>query len=197
APVLEHAEGVAGAVPQSEHYVAAVQGLSARKHHTFYPSPFDDQVGNPALEAYFATQRDDLFAHLRYAARQAKRADVRLADLKNFRRCTGAHELPHHLAAVEFRVFYLAVELAIGEHARAALAKLDVGFRCQRVFPPERPGVACPASYITAAFQYDGPEAHLREQERREESAGAEPDDQRPLLELRGGLGDRVIARVR
>src|SRR6185312_7155795 len=130
APVLEHAEGVAGAVPQSEHYVAAVQGLSARKHHTFYPSPFDDQVGNPALEAYFATQRDDLFAHLRYDARQAKRADVRLADIKNFRRCTGAHELPHHLAAVEFRVFYLAVELAIGEQARAALAKLDVGFRC-------------------------------------------------------------------
>src|SRR6185437_6006643 len=154
APLLQHAEGVAGAVPQREDYVAAIQSLPARQHHAFDLSPFDDQIGNLAFEAHFTTKRDDLLAHPRYDASETKRADVRLADIENLRRCAGTHELPHHLATMEFRVFDLAVELAVGKQARAALAKLNIGFGCQRVPPPKGPGIARSASHITAAFQH-------------------------------------------
>ena len=91
----------------------------------------DEQVGDPALEAHLAAERDDLLAHRRDDAGEAEGADVRLADVEDLRRRAGAHEFVHHLAAVELRILDLAVELAVGEQARAALAELHVGLRRQ------------------------------------------------------------------
>ncbi len=121
---------------------------------------------------------------------------MRLADVEDFRRRAGTHELVHHLAAVELRVFDLAVQLAVREQAGAALAELHVGFGCQRVLAPQCPGVFGATSDIASPFQDDGLEAHLREQECREQPARPEPHHQRTLFQLRGCLGNGVITRV-
>ncbi len=197
APLLQHAQRVAGAVPQRQHHVATVQRFAVGQHHAFDLAILDEQVGDLALEAHFTAQRDDLLAHRGHHAGQAKGADVRLAHEEDFCRRAGAHELVHHLAAVELRVLDLAVELAVGEQARAALAKLHIGFGRQRVLLPQRPGVAGATAHVAAAFQHDGLEAHLRQQQRREQAAGTKAHDQRTFLEQCWRLRHRVIGRVR
>ena len=183
AALLQHAQCVAGAVPQREHHMATVQGFAVRKHHPFDLAFLDEQVGNPALEPHFTAARDDLLAHCGHHTRQAKGADVRLAHEENFCRRTSAHEFMHHLAAVEFRILDLAVEFAVGKQTRATLAKLHVGLRRQRVPLPQRPGVAGATSHVAAAFQHDGFEAQLREQQRGEQPTGTKPHDQRTFFE--------------
>ena len=153
--------------------------------HAFDLAVVDQQVRDLALEAHFAAERDDLRAHLLDDAGEAEGADVRLADVEDFLRRAGAHELVHHLAAVELRILDLAVELAVGEQARPALAELHVGFRRQDVLAPQRPGVLRAPAHVAAALQHDGLEAHLREQQRGEQAAGTEADDQRPFLQVR------------
>ena len=102
----------------------------------------------------------------------------------------------HHLAAVELRILDLAVELAVGEQARPALAELHVGFGREDVLAPQRPGVLRAPAHVAAAFEHDGLEAHLRQQQRGKQPAGTESDDEGPLGELRRRLGNRVIGGV-
>ena len=157
----------------------------------------DQHVGDLAFETHLAAERDDFRAHLLDDAGEPERADVRLADEEDLGRRTGAHELVHHLAAVELRILDLAVELAIGEEPRPALAELHVGFGRQHVLAPQRPGVLRAAPHITAALEHDGLEPHLREQQRGKQTAGAEADDDGSLGEVRRRLGNRVIGGVR
>ncbi len=103
----------------------------------------------------------------------------------------------HHLAAVELRILDLAVELAIREQSCAAFAELHIGFRCLRVLPPQRPGVLGAAAHVAAAFQHDGPEAHLRQQQRGEQAAGAESHDDGPFLPLFRRFRDGMIGGIR
>ena len=56
---------VARAVAQREHHVAAVQRLAAGEHHALDLAVLDEQVGDLALEAHLAAERDDLLAHRR------------------------------------------------------------------------------------------------------------------------------------
>ncbi len=112
-------------------------------------------------------------------------------------RRAGAHELVHHLAAVELRILDLAVELAVGEQARPALAKLHVGFGRQDLLAPQRPGVLRSAPHIAAALEHDGLEPHLREQQRGKQPAGTEADRRcGRSVRRRRRLGDRVIGGV-
>jgi hypothetical protein len=120
-----------GTVSQRQHHMAAVQHFAAgqparlRSGHLRISRSLD-----PAFETHLAAQRDDLLAHRRHHAGQAEGADMRLADVEDLpgRR---PDELMHHLAAVELRVLDLAVQLAVGEQPRAALAELHVGLRRQ------------------------------------------------------------------
>ena len=195
---LEHAEGVARAVAQRQHHVAAAQSCSPLASTT--PSMLavlDQQVGDLALEAHLAAERDDLLAHRRHHAGEAEGADMRLADVEDLRRRAGAHELVHHLAAVELRILDLAVELAVGEQPRAALAELHVGFRVsacscatgaqvswvrRRTSRPRSSTIGlkpiCASS--SAANRPHGTEAH----------------HERALLQLRGRLRHRVVGGV-
>ena len=182
---LQHAQRVARAVPQREHHVAAAQRLTVLEQRPFDLALVDQQIGDPALEAHLAAERDDLRAHLLDDAGEAEGADVRLADEQDFLGRAGAHELVHHLAAVEFWILDLAVELAVGEQARPTLAELHVGLGRQDLLAPQRPGVLGSASHVAAALEHDGLESHLRQQQRGEQTAGAEADDQRPLGQCR------------
>ena len=158
--------------------------FAALEHHALDLAVLDQQIGDLAFEAHFAAERDDLRAHLLDDAGETERADVRLADEQNFLRRTGAHELVHHLAAVEFRILDLAVELAVGEQARPTLAELHVGFGRQDILAPQRPGVLRAPPHVTAALEHDGLESHLRQQQRGKQSAGTETDDDRPLRQV-------------
>ena len=109
----------------------------------------------------------------------------------------GAHELVHHLAAVELRILDLAVELAVGEQARPALAELHVGFGREDVLAPQRPGVLRAPAHVAAALEHDGLEPHLRQQQRGKQPAGAEADHEGPLASSSAGaLRNRVIGGV-
>src|SRR5262249_400362 len=136
ATLLQHAQRIAGAVSEREHDVATSQSLAVLEQHAFQLACLDQQIGHLALEAHFTAQRNDFLAHLPHHARETKGADVRLADEENLGRRAGAHELVEYFPSVKLRVLDLAVELAIGEQTRTALAELNVGLRRQGVLPP-------------------------------------------------------------
>ena len=194
---VQHAEGIARAVTQRQHHMAAGKGLAIGQYHALQLSIIDDQIGHLALEAYLATQGDDLLAHGGDHAGQAEGADVRFAHVHDFFRRAGADELVHHLAPVELRVLDLAVELAVGEQPRPALAELHVGFGRQGLLAPQRPGVLGAPAHILATLQHNRLEAHLRQQQRGEQTARAEADYQRPLGQAGRRLSHRVVVGVR
>ena len=96
------------------------------------------------------------------------------------------------------RVLDLAVELAIREEPRAALAELHVRLRGQRALAPQPPRVLGAAADIAAALEHDGSIALLREHQRREQPTGTEADHER-LLEgrcgRRRGRAERGVGR--
>jgi hypothetical protein len=197
AAALEHAQRIARAVTQREHDVPAEQGLAALEHRAFELPILDEQIRHLALEAHLAAELDDFRAHLFDNAGEAKRADVRLADEEDFRGRARAHEFMHDLAAVELRILDLAVKLAVGEQARPTLAELNVGFGSQDLLAPQPPGVLRAPSHVPPALEHDGPETHLREQQRGKQTAGPETHDEGSLLERRGRFRHGVIGRVR
>jgi|GEM_PF-4971519 len=194
---MQHTEGVAGAVTQGQHYMAAAKCLAIGQHHAFELAIVDHEIGDPGLEAYLAAEGDDFLAHRGNHAGKAEGADMRLADVHDLFRRAGADEFVHHLAGVELRILDLAVELAVGEQAGTAFAELHVGFRRQGLLAPQRPGVLGAAAHILAALQHDGLEAHLCQQQRGEQPTGAEAYHQRPLGQIRWSLTDRVVAGIR
>uniref|UniRef100_A0A1I7ZAM4 TetR_C_1 domain-containing protein n=1 Tax=Steinernema glaseri TaxID=37863 RepID=A0A1I7ZAM4_9BILA len=117
---MQHAEGVAGAVPQGQDHVARMQ----------------------------------LFATFEYHAGQL----LALADQDLVRR-TGLDELVQHLTAVMLRVLDLAVQLAVGEGAGTAFAKLHVGLGVEYALAPQAPGVLGALAHLLAAFEDDRLEA--------------------------------------
>jgi len=75
-------------------------GSLAAAQFTPRPGVLDQQVGDPALEADLAAEREDLLAH-RGDDPVRRKSDVRLADVQDLGRRAGPYELLHHLAAVE------------------------------------------------------------------------------------------------
>ena len=122
---------------------------------------------------------------------------MRLVDPHDLGRRAGAHELAHHLPAEMPRVFDLAVELAVREEPRAALAELHVRLRGQRAFAPKTPRVLGAATYIAASLEHDRPIALLREQQRREEPAGPEADHDGPLRRRTRAARGRMEGGIR
>ena len=161
----------------------AVQLLTIVEHDAFELTVFDQDIHDLPLEAHLATERDDLLTHARDHAGQPERADVRLAHIQNFFRRARLHELLHDLAAVELRILDLAVQLAVREQTCTAFTELHVRLGGERVLAPQCPGVLGATSHIATALQHDRPEAHLREDQRREQPARPEAHDQRSFLQ--------------
>jgi hypothetical protein len=161
------------------------------------------QVGDVLLETNLAPQRHDLGAHLLDHADQAEGADVRLADVQDLFGRAGLDELGEHLAGQVTRVGDLAPELAVGEGAGAALAKLHVGLGVQLALAPQAPGVLGALAHRLAALQHDRAQAHLRQDQRGEDAAGAEADDDRAQWHRARGevrrrvAGTKLVARCR
>ncbi len=102
-----------------------------------------------------------------------------------------------HLAAVKLGVLDLAVELAIGKGAGAALAELHVRFRREYPAPPQRPGILGALAHACAALDDNRPQTGLGENERSEQAAWAGADHDRPQLFVATGAGDRLVGHVR
>ena len=153
------------------------------------------------LEANFAAQADDLGAHVLHHFHQLEGADVGFGLGENVRGRARLHEFVEHLAPQVTPVFHLAVQLAVGEGAGAALAELHIGFGLQPALAPQAPGVFGALAHVPAPLQHDGSQAHLRQQQRRQNAAGAEADHQGALLpcsrEIGTGLGHRDITGIR
>ncbi len=195
-PPVQHAEGVAGAVPERQHHMPAVQRFAVVQDDACDPSVVEEQVDHLVFEPDFPAQRDDLFADRRHHPREPERSDVGLADVQNLFGRAGANELLHDFAAVEPRVLDLAVQLAVGKQPGAALPELHVRFRGQRVLAPQPPRVLGSPSHLPPALEDDGPESHLGEEQRGKDAAGAEPDDQRPFAEVLRHVRHGVVTRV-
>jgi hypothetical protein len=103
---------------------------------TFDLTCLDVEIDHPALEANLAAKLSNRFAHVLNHRHQFEGADMRLADIENFRRRTGLDEFLQHFAAVVLRILDLAVQLAIGKSAGAAFAELHIRFRIQLALAP-------------------------------------------------------------
>src|SRR6185503_4455809 len=90
------------------------------------------------------------------------------------------------------RIADLAPELAVGERAGAAFAELHVRFRVEDAAPPQPPGVLRSLADGAAALEDDRAQAHLRQNERREDAARPEADDERPRRSARCEVGGRA-----
>jgi hypothetical protein len=198
---MQHLEGVARAVAEREDDVIAGERLAAGERHPAdaftLGAVLDQHIGHALLEADLAAQRLDLVAHRLDHANQAESADVRLRHVENFVRRARLHKLGQHLAPQMLGVLDLAVELAVGEGARPALAELHVGFRIQHMLAPQPPGVLRALAHRLAALQHNGLEAHLRQHQRGEDAAGAEADHQRTFRQVLRRVADEVVVHVR
>ncbi len=194
---VEHAEGIAGAVPEGQDHMPRVELFAAVEDHAGQLAVVDQQVGDALLEAHFTTQGLDFLAHVLDHAGQAEGTDVRLADVENLLRRAGLDELVQDFATVVVRVLDLAVELAVGEGPGTAFAELHVGFGVEYVLAPQAPGVLGTLANFLAAFEDDRLEAHLRQQQTGEDAAGAEADHDRPLTQVGRRLADHLVADIR
>ena len=194
---VQHAERIAGTVPQGHDHVVGLQLLSAFQDHPLQLVALDEQVGDLLLEAYLASQVDDLLAHVLDHAGQAERTDVRLADEKDFLGGAGLDELVQDLAAMMLRVLDLAVELAVGKGPGAAFAELYVGLGVEHVLAPQAPGVLGALAHFLAALENDRLEAHLCEQQAGKDPAGPEADHQRSLRVTLGRMANHLVADIR
>jgi hypothetical protein len=98
-------------------------------------------------------------------------------------------------------VLDLAVQLAVRKSAGTTLPELHIGLGFQLPLSPQSPGVSGALAHVPAAFQNDGPQSHLRQQQGGQDATGAETDDQRSLLrgpgEVGAGAGDEMVTGIR
>ena len=126
--------------------------LAAIEDHAAHLAGGRDEIVDAALEADLPAERLDFRAQALDHADQAKRADVGPGDVENLLGRASLDEFGEHLAPEVARVADLAVELAVREGARAAFAELDVRFRVEPPFAPERPGITRAFAHGLAAL---------------------------------------------
>ena len=200
-PLIERLEGVARRMADGEDHVVGLQGLAGVQAHAPDGASIQIDVRDPVLEPVFPAQGLDLLAHGLDHGHQAEGADVRMGVSQDLLRRPGRDKLMQHLAGQEARILDLAVELAVGEGARAALAILDVGFRMQLALAPQFPGVLGPLPHHLAAVENDRLEAHLGQDQSGEQAARPGPDHDGPqargLSPVLRRDGDMPIGDVR
>src|SRR3546814_9686182 len=90
-------------------------------------------------------------------------------------------EFLQHLASQEARILHPAIELAVGKSPRPALAELDIAVGIQLGPAPQAPCILGPLPHHLAPVQDDRAEAHLREDQPRDQAARSRDDDDGPL----------------
>ena len=202
AAFVQNLEGVAGAVAQGHDHVGRRQivlpgDMQALKPARAIGADFDVEVLDLVLPAVFAAQALDQRPHLLDHVHQAEGADMRVSLGEDFFRRAGRDELLQHLAAQEARILDLAVELAVREGPRPALAELDVGLRVQLALAPQAPGVLGPLAHDLAAIDDDRLETHLGQDQAGEQAAGTGADhDRARTVETLRRLGHELVVGV-
>ncbi|MGT2494838.1 hypothetical protein ACU4GD_41620 [Cupriavidus basilensis] len=96
------------------------------------------------------------------------------------------------------RILDLAVQLAVGEGAGAALAELHVRLGIEHALAPQAEGVLGALAHFLAALQDDGLEAHLRQDQASQQSARPHADHHRAQGRARRRcLRDEAVGHVR
>ena len=203
---MQRLETVTRAVPDRQHHVPGLDDAAVLQAETRDPPGaigrrFDVELHDPRLEAVFPAQRLDGPAQALDHADQPEGADMRLGGDQDLLGGTGADELLQHLAPIMVRIADLAVELAVGERARAALAELHIAFQDQFGASPESEGIDGAAAHDAAALEQDRPQSHLRQHQAGQQSARAGTDHHRPRCRepvLRGQVwrGREAVACV-
>ena len=194
---IQHLESITRAVADCQHHMVAGDILASLQRHAANPSVGDVEILDLALEAKFTTQFLDRGAHLFYHLHQAECADVRLADVQDFRRRVGLDEFHQDLAAVMLGILDLAPEFAIRKSTGTALTILHVRFGMQLALAPQAKGVLGALAHCLATLQDDRPKAHLRQDQSGEQAARTGADDHRAILQPGGSLRHEMVTGVR
>ena len=203
AAIVQGLEGVARAVAQGHDHVGRGHVVTAGDMEALQPArtiraDLDIEVLDLVSPAILAAQALDERPHLLDHVHQSEGADMRVGLGQDLLGRAGLDELLQNLASQEARVLDLAVELAVREGPRPALAELHVGLGIQLPAPPQAPGVLSPLAHDLAAVDDDGLEAHLSQDQTGEQSAGASADDHGArTVEALGRLGHQLVGRVR
>ena len=201
AALPQHLKGVARAVADGEHDMIGGDMGAVGEHHAAnmaqaVPALLDFDILEPAFETILAAERLDGAAHVLHDGHQPERADVGLGDGQDFRRRAGRDEFGQHLAPVVMGIPDLAVELAVGKQAGAALAELHVGFRVEHGTAPQAPGVLGALAHDLAALQDDRAKPHLRQHQAGKQAARAGADHHRPRGRSRRRAGHEAVVHV-
>ena len=157
----------------------------------------DDQARQLRFKPRFAAEGDDLVADADDGFRQLVRADVGACFPEDLLRCARGDERLEHGAAAG--ILDAAVELAVGEHARAALAELHVALLVERAARAEGCDVALTRVGLSAAFEQNRAESRARKPQGCKQPGRAAADDdgvgriaerERGDDNRRGGLDD-------
>ncbi len=169
---VQHLEGLPGAVAHGEDHGVRREGVRALRSLQFRAGDravLDFQPRQQGLEAHVAAQGDDLLPQRAHDGLQVIGAHVGLCLPEDrLRRARAAERLQHGPAA---RVPDAAVQLAVGERARAALAELHVALRVERPAVPERGHVLRPLLHGFAPLHDRGTKPRARQRQRREQPA--------------------------
>ena len=182
AQLVQHGEGVAGAVADGEDDVLRLHlhgFASADAGRAAHAAVFDQQAGQPRLKEHFPAQAHDLLPDGAHHGGQAVRAHVRARFPQNLLRRAEAGQRFQHFAAVD--VLDAGIELAIGKRPGAALAELHVALRIERSAVPEGVDVARALVHAFAALDDQRGKAHACKRQRREQPRRAEADHQRAM----------------
>ena len=141
APIIEHLEGVAGAVADGQDHMIGQQVFTAFQHHAAYLAlaggvGIDQEVHDLVLKPIFPAQFLDRLAQALDHRNQSEGANMGMGLGEDFWRRTGLDELGQDLAAKVPWILDLAIELAVGEGSGAALAILNIGLRIEHLTAP-------------------------------------------------------------
>ena len=194
AQLVQHGEGVAGAVADGEDDVLRLHlhgCASAHAGRAAHAAIFDQQARQPRLKEHFPAQAHDLLPDGAHHGGQAVRAHVRARFPENLLRRAEAGQRFQHFAAMG--VLDAGIEFAIGKGTRAALAELHIALRVERSAAPEGVHVARALVHAFAALDHQRGKAHARKRQRREQPRRAEADHQRAMVKgARRGQGARL-----
>jgi len=165
----------------------------ACQRHAAHLAVVDLDVGDLALEAELAAERFNAVAHVLDHFHQPECADMRLADIHDFRRRSRLYEFGQYLAAVMLRILDLGMQLAVGKSAGAAFAELYVRFRIELALAPEAECVLGALAHFLAAFKHNRPEPALRQYQSSEQAARAAPDHDRTQGGGRRSMRDEAV----
>ena len=198
--LVQHGEGVARAVAQGQNNVLGNQLFAAGQTQAAHLIALDVQVNDMLFKTNFTAQSLDLSAHLFDHADESESSDVGLVHEEDFFGCAGFHKLHQHLACQVPWVADLAPQFAVRKSARTTFAKLHIRFGVEHTLAPQAPGIFGALAHGTAALQHDGAQAHLCQDQRSKEAAGAKTNHQWAsapgAIEVKRGMTDESVAGV-